>query len=114
MLSGIGDINEPNRHGIETLHHLPGVGKNLQDHLSAPFCWKQRTGAVDWPQHFSDLHAVKEARNQFLEDGTGPLSVFFQGLVMGFFKADEVLGTEEFNELDQSTKEHLHSETVPI
>ena len=33
MLSGIGDRDELARHGIESAHHLPGVGKNLQDHI---------------------------------------------------------------------------------
>lgn len=33
MLSGIGDINELKEVGVELIHHLPGVGKNLQDHL---------------------------------------------------------------------------------
>jgi choline dehydrogenase len=35
MLSGIGDGNELGRLGIEMIHHLPGVGKNLQDHPAA-------------------------------------------------------------------------------
>lgn len=33
MLSGIGDKDELKRHGIKAKKHLPGVGKNLQDHL---------------------------------------------------------------------------------
>ena len=33
MLSGIGDKNELSQHGIELVHHLPGVGKNLHDHI---------------------------------------------------------------------------------
>jgi choline dehydrogenase-like flavoprotein len=33
MLSGIGAGEELRRHGIPVLHHLPGVGRNLQDHL---------------------------------------------------------------------------------
>ncbi|SCC92140.1 choline dehydrogenase, a flavoprotein [Thiomonas sp. X19] len=33
MLSGIGDPDELARHGIAVRHSLPGVGKNLQDHL---------------------------------------------------------------------------------
>ncbi len=33
MLSGIGDKEELKVHGIECKKHLPGVGKNLQDHL---------------------------------------------------------------------------------
>ncbi|HEV7349212.1 GMC family oxidoreductase [Telluribacter sp.] len=33
MLSGIGEAEELKRHGIVVKKHLPGVGKNLQDHL---------------------------------------------------------------------------------
>lgn len=36
MLSGIGDGDELNRIGISVLHSLPGVGKNLQEHVVAP------------------------------------------------------------------------------
>ncbi|PJG54929.1 glucose-methanol-choline oxidoreductase [Bradyrhizobium forestalis] len=32
MLSGIGDAIALKQHGIESRHHLPGVGQNLQDH----------------------------------------------------------------------------------
>ena len=33
MLSGIGAADDLREHGIETVHHLPGVGRNLQDHV---------------------------------------------------------------------------------
>lgn len=33
MLSGVGDAAELNTHGIEVVHELKGVGKNLQDHI---------------------------------------------------------------------------------
>ena len=32
MVSGVGDSSELARHDIDVVHHLPGVGKNLQDH----------------------------------------------------------------------------------
>ncbi|MGH6715376.1 MAG: GMC family oxidoreductase [Bradyrhizobium sp.] len=32
LLSGVGDGAALARHGIATVHHLPGVGQNLQDH----------------------------------------------------------------------------------
>jgi len=32
MLSGVGDAAALAKHGIESRHHLPGVGQNLQDH----------------------------------------------------------------------------------
>ena len=36
MLSGIGPSDELKRHGIAVTHALPGVGQNLQEHISAP------------------------------------------------------------------------------
>ena len=33
LRSGVGPRDEINKHGIEHLHELPGVGKNLQDHI---------------------------------------------------------------------------------
>ncbi|MGH9744758.1 MAG: GMC family oxidoreductase [Candidatus Acidiferrales bacterium] len=33
LLSGIGPANELNRAGVRSVHDLPGVGKNLQDHV---------------------------------------------------------------------------------
>jgi choline dehydrogenase len=33
MLSGIGDAEELRRHGLAVVHHLPGVGQNMQDHV---------------------------------------------------------------------------------
>jgi choline dehydrogenase len=44
MLSGIGDAAELERHGIAVRQHLPGVGKNFQDHiLLAGCCWEYVT-----------------------------------------------------------------------
>ncbi|MEL6510725.1 MAG: choline dehydrogenase [Pseudomonadota bacterium] len=40
MLSGIGDGEQLKANGIETVHHLPGVGKNMQDHLQARLVYK--------------------------------------------------------------------------
>jgi len=37
MLSGIGDGEELAKHGIDVVANLPGVGKNLQDHLEFYF-----------------------------------------------------------------------------
>jgi len=40
QLSGIGDKDILSAAGIETSHHLPGVGQNLQDHLEFYFQFK--------------------------------------------------------------------------
>jgi choline dehydrogenase-like flavoprotein len=43
LLSGIGPRAEIARHGIEVLHELPGVGRNLQDHLDATVIIKDKS-----------------------------------------------------------------------
>ncbi|HLV07591.1 MAG TPA: GMC family oxidoreductase N-terminal domain-containing protein [Croceibacterium sp.] len=42
MLSGLGDREELNRHGIPLVQHIPGVGRNLQDHVSFGCTWEYR------------------------------------------------------------------------
>jgi choline dehydrogenase/4-pyridoxate dehydrogenase len=42
MLSGIGDPVELKAHSIEVKAPLPGVGKNLQDHISASVEYRRR------------------------------------------------------------------------
>jgi 4-pyridoxate dehydrogenase len=42
MLSGIGDPDELRAHGIEVRVALPGVGKNLQDHISASVAFARK------------------------------------------------------------------------
>ncbi len=37
LLSGVGDATALQRHGIASVHHLPGVGANLQDHPDFAF-----------------------------------------------------------------------------
>jgi choline dehydrogenase-like flavoprotein len=43
MLSGIGDAAQLQAQGIPVLHHLPGVGANLQDHPDFVFGLRSRT-----------------------------------------------------------------------
>lgn len=40
MLSGVGHEDELKQHGIPVRHHLPEVGKNLQDHLQVRLIYK--------------------------------------------------------------------------
>lgn len=42
MLSGIGDKGELQTHDIDTVQHLPGVGKNLQDHTFTVLMYEQK------------------------------------------------------------------------
>ncbi|MFC5730609.1 MULTISPECIES: choline dehydrogenase [Nocardioides] len=73
QLSGVGDQALLSKHGIDVVHHLPGVGENLQDHLEvyiqyaskqpvsiAPgLRWRMRPKiAYDWLFHRSGLGAT--------------------------------------------------------
>ncbi|EEE38829.1 alcohol dehydrogenase (acceptor) [Rhodobacteraceae bacterium KLH11] len=42
MLSGIGDGDTLRQHGIDVVHHLPGVGQNLQDHLDFTISYRTK------------------------------------------------------------------------
>ncbi|MBM2714305.1 GMC family oxidoreductase N-terminal domain-containing protein [Mesorhizobium caraganae] len=42
LLSGIGPADELAAHGIVVAHELPGVGKNLQDHLDFILAWTSK------------------------------------------------------------------------
>ena len=42
MLSGLGPKDHLNDHGIETIHHAPGVGQNLADHPMVYVTWKTK------------------------------------------------------------------------
>lgn len=46
MLSGIGAPEQLQRHGIPVLHALPGVGKNLQDHIDYIQAFRARRGTA--------------------------------------------------------------------
>lgn len=54
MLSGIGPGQHLREKGIQVLHELPGVGRNLQDHLMAPirFLATKHTGHRSTAWHF--------------------------------------------------------------
>ncbi len=43
MQSGIGDCEQLEKLGISAVHHLPGVGKNLQDHLDCTAVFKHKS-----------------------------------------------------------------------
>src|SRR6266581_1129666 len=63
MLSGIGPADQLQQFGIPTVHHLPGVGQNLWNHLSAQLTFKVKDGialaAAADAVHFS-LHYTSE------------------------------------------------------
>ena len=73
MLSGIGPVNELQKHGIAVQHALPGVGQNLQDHLDLMVVHKC-TQPVSLGVSFSTLLAQVKHLFNYLFKRTGPLT----------------------------------------
>lgn len=73
LISGIGDRDELRAQGIECLHELPGVGKNLQDHL---FFGVSALASVQkgMNHHIKPLNQLLGLA-QFLLTQKGPMSV---------------------------------------
>jgi choline dehydrogenase/4-pyridoxate dehydrogenase len=84
MLSGIGDPAELAAHGIETHVPLPGVGKNLQDHISVGPSWTRRgTGAFHARMR---IDRILRALVQAYYRGEGP-AADLPGGIMAFLKS---------------------------
>jgi choline dehydrogenase-like flavoprotein len=74
LLSGIGPPDHLNAVGVKTIHDLPGVGENLQDHL--------------------DLYAIAECKGDFTYDGYAkPHRAIWAGLEYLLFKRGPVAST---------------------
>ena len=92
MLSGVGDTKELKKHGINVIKNLPGVGKNLQDHLQARPIFK------------TDLSTINIETNNFFKQSmialqyalsrTGPMTMA-ASLGTAFLKTDDKLETPD-------------------
>jgi choline dehydrogenase-like flavoprotein len=94
MLSGIGPGAQLRRHGITTLHDLPGVGAHLHDHVDVVL-------GVDAP-HLKDFFGLSAvglwralgAMNEWRRHRTGPLTTNFAE-AGGFIKSSPALATPD-------------------
>ena len=92
MLSGIGDAQELKAKGIEPICDLPGVGKNLQDHLQARPVFKTNLSTINIETNNifkQGLIALQYAISQ-----TGPMTMA-ASLGTGFLKTDPMLATPD-------------------
>ena len=76
MLSGVGDSAELSKHGIAGVHHLPGVGANLQDHPDFIFSY-----ASDAPYFFGTslkgIPRLIRGIGQYRRERRGPITTNF-------------------------------------
>ncbi|MEX0957227.1 MAG: GMC family oxidoreductase N-terminal domain-containing protein [Rhizobiaceae bacterium] len=89
LLSGIGPSDELERHGIAVRHELPGVGRNMQDHLDFILLWKSRDRDMIGLSLPGALALLKGAL-QWRRDGSGILTTPFAE-AGAFLKSDPSL-----------------------
>ncbi len=76
QLSGVGDGEMLQRHGISTVHHLPGVGQNLQDHPDFIFAY-QSDAPYFTGTSFTGIGRLLSTIGQYRREGRGPLTTNF-------------------------------------
>jgi choline dehydrogenase-like flavoprotein len=72
LLSGIGPADELRTLGIAALHDLPGVGRNLQDHIDV-YVISELCGPYSYNKH-TQLHRQLWAGIQYYVFGCGPVT----------------------------------------
>ena len=92
MLSGIGSAAELQQHGIEVVRELPGVGKNLQDHLQARPVYKCNASTINTESR-NPVRLVAMAL-QYVASRSGPMAMA-ASLGTGFLKTRPELETPD-------------------
>jgi choline dehydrogenase-like flavoprotein len=76
QLSGIGDAADLGRHGIQSVHHLPGVGQNLQDHPDFVFGYMSDNPNFNGLT-FKGIPRLLRAIGQYRRERRGPMTSNF-------------------------------------
>ena len=88
MLSGVGDPQHLDRHGIQTRVESKGVGKNLQDHVMAPVVLvRKEPGPLHRAMRY-DRIGLELAKCYFLGKG---IAAHMPGPLLAFLKTDPSL-----------------------
>ena len=92
MLSGIGEAEQLRENGIEPLHELKGVGKNLQDHLQARLVYKCNEPTLN--DEVRSLFNQARIALKYALFRAGPMTMA-ASLATGFFKTNPDLATPD-------------------
>ncbi|MGB5865096.1 MAG: choline dehydrogenase [Sulfitobacter sp.] len=92
MLSGIGEAAQLQEHGIEVLHELDGVGKNMQDHLQARLVYKTHEPTLN--DEVSSIMGQAKIGLKYLMFRSGPMTMA-ASLATGFLKTRPEIETPD-------------------
>lgn len=114
LLSGIGPKDELSAYGISCLHHLPGVGKNLQDRTHVPLVARIADGSQG-TELFKDNVKIAAAREELDSRGSGPFTEAFNSFGMNYLPADDqLISTAEFAALPAESQTWIRAPTIPV
>ena len=92
MLSGIGEADQLREHEIEVIADLPGVGKNMQDHLQARLVYKTHEPTLN--DEVSSMFGQAKIGLKYLMFRAGPMTMA-ASLATGFVKTRHDLETPD-------------------
>lgn len=92
MLSGLGEVANLADNGIEVVQDMPGVGKNLQDHLQARLVYKCNEPTLN--DEVSSLLGQAKIGLKYLMFRAGPMTMA-ASLATGFMKTREDVETPD-------------------
>ncbi|WP_220270416.1 GMC family oxidoreductase [Yoonia sediminilitoris] len=92
MLSGIGEADQLSENGIDVIQDLPGVGKNMQDHLQARLVYKCNEPTLN--DEVSSLFGQAKIGLKYLMFRAGPMTMA-ASLATGFMKTSDDLETPD-------------------
>jgi choline dehydrogenase len=92
MLSGIGEAAQLTENGIDVVHDLPGVGKNMQDHLQARLVYKCNEPTLN--DEVGSLFGQAKIGLKYLMFRAGPMTMA-ASLATGFLKSREDVETPD-------------------
>ena len=92
MLSGIGEAAQLAENGIEVVQDLPGVGKNMQDHLQARLVYKCNEPTLN--DEVSSWYGQAKIGLKYLMFRAGPMTMA-ASLATGFVKSREDVETPD-------------------
>jgi len=96
MLSGVGDPPSLEPHGVSVRHALPGVGRNLQDHIEASLVYQLKN--VDSYDKYKKPHwkAVAGLRYLLFRDGPASSNLIETGAFWGGDSSDSTPDIQYF------------------
>ncbi|KAL9027105.1 MAG: hypothetical protein Q9196_004327 [Gyalolechia fulgens] len=114
LLSGIGPAQDLEALHIPVVQDLPGVGRNLQDRLFLELVTVQDPGSHHRTSYIDSPSALEQARKEWAKTQSGPLSDYYLPQMIAYLRSDQIISSNEFQDLDKPSRELYCADTKPM